>query len=77
MKFQILKKYEFQIYQFAYEKWRVESTRAYFPDGFYEARIGPKGTESHRSVKFGNRGSFSVHNVPKNTFLCYLNMVIK
>ena len=66
------RKYEFQICQFAYEEWRIESTRAYFPDGFHEARIGPKGTKSHRSVKFGNRGSFLVRKVPKNTCLCYL-----
>ena len=65
-------KYEFQICQFAYEEWRIESTRAYFPDGFHEARIGPKGTKNHRSVKFGNRGSFLVRKVPKNTCLCYL-----
>ena len=65
-------KYEFQICQFAYEEWRIESTRAYFPDGFYEARIGPKGAESHRSVKFGNRGSFWYARYSKDTYLCYL-----
>ena len=53
MKFQISGKYEFQNISVRQIEWRIESTRANFPGGFYDARIGPKGSENRRNVNFG------------------------
>ena len=53
-------------------KWRIGPTRAYFPVGFYGARIGPKGADNPQSAKFGIiLGGFLLISYPITCFLVF------